>query len=126
MSDNNPFPWILGAIVVGVLLAALFLPPGILDIRPDREDPVADAGPDLTVSFAEVAVLDGSASTDDKGISDLEWRVENGAETVFLHGEIIEFLFGAPGEYKATLTVTDHADKQDTDEVIITVLDGSG
>ena len=45
---------------------------------------------------------------------------------MFLHGEIIEFLFGAPGEYKATLTVTDHADKQDTDEVIITVLDGSG
>ncbi len=123
MADNNPFPWILGAMLVGVLLVALLLPPGWLDIRPDREDPVADAGPDLTVSFAEVAVLDGSGSTDDKGITDFVWRVENGAETVFLHGERIEFLFGAPGEYKATLTVTDHADKQDIDEVIITVLD---
>lgn len=125
MSESNWFPWVLGAVLVGVLLAALFLPPEWLDIRPDREDPVANAGPDLTVSFAEVTVLDGSASTDDKGIKDYVWKVENGAETVFLHGARIEFLFGAPGEYRATLTVTDNADKEDNDEVVITVLNGT-
>ena len=126
MSDSHFFPWVLGAVLVGVILATMFLPPGLLDIRPDREDPVADAGPDLTVAFGETAVMDGSGSTDDKGIVDYIWMIENGAETVFLHGPKITFLFGAPGEYRVTLNVTDNADKWAIDEVFVTVQDGSG
>ncbi|UCC92645.1 MAG: PKD domain-containing protein, partial [Thermoplasmata archaeon] len=87
----------------------------------DTEDPVADAGPDITVSLGEAAVMDGSGSSDDKGISSFEWKVENGAETVFLRGESISFIFSAPGTYNVTLTVSDQAGKQDTDQLQVTV-----
>jgi hypothetical protein len=109
-------------LLVGVVIAAMFLPPEMLDIRPDREDPVADAGPDLTVALGESVVLDGLGSSDDKGIRSYVWAIENGAETVFLRGERITFLFEAPGEYHVTLTITDHADKEASDDVTVTVL----
>ncbi len=122
MQDNSWFPWILGAVLVGVLLAAFLVPADMLDIRPDREDPVADAGPDQTVAFGTSVVLDGSDSTDDKGIESYEWMVVEGPQTTFLHSERVTYLFGAPGEYTVTLTVTDRAGKEASDEVVITVL----
>jgi hypothetical protein len=121
MPENNWFPWILGAVLVGVLLAALFVPPDVFDVRPDREDPVAEAGPDLTVAFGQGVELDASGSSDDKGIESFEWMIENGAETVFLRGARVSFVFSAPGVYTVTLTVTDRADKQDTDSLTVTV-----
>lgn len=119
--DTNWLPWVLGAVLIGVLLAAVFVPADMLDIRPDREDPVADAGPDQTVTFGTTVVLDGSGSSDDKGIKSYEWMVVEGSETVFHRGEKVTHLFGAPGQYNVTLTVTDHADKVATDDVLITV-----
>jgi chitodextrinase len=93
----------------------------MLDIRPDREAPVADAGPDQTVPIGTAVVLDGSGSSDDKGIKSYEWMVVEGSETVFHRGEKVTHLFGAPGQYNVTLTVTDHADKVAQDYVLITV-----
>ncbi len=122
MQDNSWFPWVLGAVLVGVLIAAFLVPPEMFDIRPDREDPVADAGPDQSVAFGTSVVLDGSGSTDDKGIDSYEWMVVEGPQTTFLRSEKVTYLFGAPGVYTVTLTVTDRAGKESSDEVVITVI----
>ncbi len=119
--ESNWFPWVLGAVLVGLVLVALFVPADMLDIRPDREDPVADAGPDRTVDLGQSVLLDGSASSDDNGIRSYQWMVIDRNNTVFLRGERVTYLFGAPGQYTATLTVTDHAGNEASDEVQITV-----
>jgi hypothetical protein len=115
-------PWVLGAVLFGVMFMLFFVPPETLDVRPDTQDPVADAGEDVKVALGEGAVLDASGSSDDKGISSFEWRIENGFEVVFLRGERVTFVFASPGQYAVTLTVTDHAGKQDTDELVVTIL----
>ncbi len=122
MSEDSWLPWVLGAVLLGLALMAILIPPETLDIRPDREDPVADAGPDQTVAFGESVVLDGSGSSDDKGIKSHEWAITEGPNTVFRRGETIEVLFGAPGVYTVVLKVTDHAGKESSDEVVVTVL----
>jgi len=126
MSDDKNFPLILIVMVIGGLLAILLLPPEMFDIRPDRADPVADAGSNTTVAFGQSAVLDGSGSSDDKGIQDYVWMIDNGHGFDILHGSTVTYLFGAPGEYSAILNVTDGAGKWDTDEITITVLDRAG
>ncbi len=123
MDEENKLPWVIGVIVVVLILTLLLLPPELLNIFPDKEDPIADAGPDITITFGERAILDGSASSDDKGITSFVWMVENGNETVFIHSESISFSFRGPGEYRAVLTVTDGAGKEATDEVVVVVLE---
>jgi hypothetical protein len=120
--DGSWLPWIAGAVLVGVVLSALFLPADMLDLRPDREDPVADAGPDQTVTYGQSVELDGSGSSDDKGIDSYQWTIVEGSNTVFKRGEKVNYLFGSPGQYEVTLTVTDRAGKEASDQVLITVL----
>jgi hypothetical protein len=122
MKDNTWLPLMIGGALIGLLVAVVLLPPDMLDIRPDTADPVADAGLDATFNFGQSAFLDGSGSSDDKGIESYEWMIVNGHETVFLRGPQVNFLFGAPGEYTVTLTVTDTVDNKDSDTVIITII----
>ncbi|MEA3221694.1 MAG: PKD domain-containing protein [Thermodesulfobacteriota bacterium] len=86
---------------------------------PDAEDPVALIAGDyqtilgLNVIFGGEVTLDGSGSTDDCGIKLYDWGID---------GEIASgvnptFSGLAKGTYTVTLTVTDCADKTDTDTI---------
>lgn len=84
--------------------------------------PVANAGDNQTVSLSEGATvaeitLDGSGSTDDKGIESWVWKE---GETELGSGAILKLNF-APGIHSVVLTVTDAKGQSDTDEVTITV-----
>jgi hypothetical protein len=122
MTDDGWMPWVLGALLFAVLFMLFFVPPETLDVRPDTQDPVAEAGLDVTVPLGESVVLDGSGSSDDKGIRSYEWRIEDGIDVTFLRGERVTFVFTTPGQHQVTLIVTDHADKENYDELIVTVV----
>jgi hypothetical protein len=119
--DNTAYIYIIGIAIVAIFVIALF-PPDMLDIRPDREDPVADAGSDVTVELGSEVQLDGSSSSDDKGIVQYVWTIEEMPNVVIRRGERINHLFASPGTYRVSLEVIDGADKSDTDELFVTVI----
>lgn len=123
MSEDRSLPIILSAVIVGVVIAVILLPPDMLDIRPDRGPPVADAGPDITIEYGQEAVLDGSGSSDDKTIKEWVWEITEGVTVNYRHGQRVTHIFELPGEYQVTLEVTDGAGNSDTDQVIVTVLE---
>ena len=88
----------------------------------DSEPPVADAGPDQTVVEGTLVGFDGSGSSDDYGLADLTWTLQDGGP-VTLHGVTPEHLFDNPGVFVVTLNVTDYAGAWDTDTMTVTVRD---
>ncbi|MEE9237517.1 MAG: PKD domain-containing protein, partial [Thermoplasmata archaeon] len=88
----------------------------------DNAPPSADAGPDQPVSSGTLATFDGSASSDNVGITNYTWTFQDGG-SVTLYEVAPTYTFTEPGVYVVTLTVKDAADNTDTDTVTITVLD---
>jgi PKD repeat protein len=92
----------------------------------EPQPPVANAGPDQTVSDAdgdgwETVTLDGSGSDDPDGtIQSYEWDT-NGDGEPDISGMIVDAAFSVGGSHTVTLTVTDNDGMTDTDNVIITV-----
>ncbi|MFH1022588.1 MAG: PKD domain-containing protein [Planctomycetota bacterium] len=85
------------------------------------EPPVAEAGPDRTVVLGEAVVFDGTASTDPDGIiTRWTWNFGDGAPAQ--DGATPPHVFGAPGRYTVTLTVTDADDLTASDACAVTVL----
>ncbi|XP_066268717.1 dyslexia-associated protein KIAA0319-like protein isoform X2 [Branchiostoma lanceolatum] len=86
--------------------------------------PVANAGPNLVIQMPQNSVvLNGSKSTDDKGIVSYEWVKEGdnvadmqGTRTSILHVSNMEV-----GDYTFTLTVTDSAEQEDDASVTVIV-----
>ncbi|XP_078665595.1 dyslexia-associated protein KIAA0319-like protein isoform X1 [Branchiostoma floridae x Branchiostoma belcheri] len=86
--------------------------------------PVANAGPNLVIQMPQNSViLNGSKSTDDKGIVSYEWVKEvdavadmQGTRSSILHVSNMEV-----GDYTFTLTVTDGSDQQDDASVTVVV-----
>ena len=115
-------PIIVGVALIGIVLAVFLLPPEMLDVRPDRHPPTADAGPDITVQHGQEVVLDGSGSSDDKAVRDWVWEITEGSAVTYRHGERITHYFELPGEYHVSLEVTDGAGKTDTDQMVVTVV----
>ena len=89
----------------------------------DDDAPVAGAGNDRTVPQHETVLLEGNGSTDNVGITDHEWSFDYDGETRLLSGMRVEFTFDAAGAYNVTLEVRDGAGNNDTDAVLVTVLD---
>jgi PKD repeat protein len=89
----------------------------------DITDPVADAGEDQPdVSYGDEVTLDGSGSSDNVAVVLWNWTFDDdGSVTIF--GETATHTFSAPGEYNITLTVADAAGNEDTDWVVVTVID---
>lgn len=85
------------------------------------DPPVADAGPDQTVTVGDDVTFDGGDSTDDVGIVNYTWTFTYDDDTVTLYGVEPEFTFDVVGEYEVTLTVMDIEDQTSTDTVTITV-----
>lgn len=123
MSDDN-YP-VLAIMLIAIIafVVMILVPPGALDPRPDREDPVADAGPDATIELGTAYTFDGSGSTDDKAINQYQWSVEYDPNTFFFQGEKATFVFDKTGTFEITLTVTDTVGNESADTMRVTVLE---
>ncbi len=84
----------------------------------DITDPTAYAGNDITAEVREEITLDASGSSDNVGIKNYEWNLDNGETKT---GEEITHTYEEPGTYTVELTVTDQAGNTDTDTLQITV-----
>ena len=86
--------------------------------------PTADAGPDLVVDEDAETSFDGTGSSDDVGLTRLEWTIvtADGVARTLL-GSNPSHTFDTPGEYRVTLIVTDTDGLKDTDTMTVTVRD---
>ena len=89
----------------------------------DLEPPSADAGDDQEINQGDDAVLDGTRSWDNVGIVDYLWTFEYEGDVVSINGPKYILTFDEPGVYEITLKVTDTAGLNDTDVLVITVID---
>ena len=87
----------------------------------DNQPPVADAGEDQTVNEDTLVTFDGSASSDNVGITSYTWTLTD-VTLQTLTDVNPTYIFSTPGTYTVTLTVWDVAGNSDTDSIIITVL----
>ena len=85
----------------------------------DTTPPVANAGPDQTVTEDEPLTFDASASSDNVGIINYEWDFGDGTTAT---GRTSTHIYLDPGTYSVTLTVTDKAGNNATESATITVL----
>ena len=88
----------------------------------DNTKPVANAGPDQTVTEGTRVTLDASASSDNVGIISYTWTFTDGATKTF-DGISPSYTFSGPGVYTITLSVSDAAGNEATDKVVVTVSD---
>lgn len=84
--------------------------------------PVAAAGADRSLSVGEPTLFDATGSTDpDGGLSAYRWDFGDGASA---QGVQARHVYREPGEYRATLTVTDDAavaNSSASDSLVVTV-----
>ncbi|WP_161569337.1 PKD domain-containing protein [Halapricum salinum] len=88
----------------------------------DVTGPTAEAGPDQTVSEDTSVTFDGTASSDNVGITSYEWDVD-GDGTYETTGETASHTYADTGTYTVTLRVTDDAGNTDTDTLTVSVVD---
>ncbi|RMG52994.1 MAG: PKD domain-containing protein, partial [Acidobacteria bacterium] len=86
-----------------------------------NQPPVANAGPDRTVSVGMPVTFDGSASFDPDGmIVDFAWDFGDGT---FASGPVVTHIYHQPGQFTVRLTVTDDEGAQSSDSAGIAVVD---
>lgn len=83
--------------------------------------PVADAGPDLSVTCPSVLTLDGSGSTDPQN-NQREYIWRSGFRAIASRVPVTQAFFGA-GQHQVNLTVFDLFNSSHTDTTLITVED---
>ena len=85
-------------------------------------EPVANAGADKNVTIGSAVNFDGSASTDDKGISSYSWDFDasNGI-TSEATGKTAIKTYTTAGTYTVTLTVIDTSGQESTDTLKVVV-----
>jgi PKD repeat protein/peroxiredoxin len=88
----------------------------------DLTQPIASAGEDQVIMEDTIFFFNGSASSDDVGIQSYVWSFWDDGP-VILSGVTPNYIFLTPDTYQVTLTVTDASGNEDTDGVIITVID---
>jgi PKD repeat protein len=86
-----------------------------------NQAPVADAGPDQTVSAGQLVNFSGEGSYDPDGIiTNYGWYLGDGSAGT---GITIDNTYTTPGTYTVTLSVTDDKGTVGTDTAVITVLE---
>ncbi|MCW4039957.1 MAG: PKD domain-containing protein [Candidatus Bathyarchaeota archaeon] len=99
--------------------------PQYIEVQYDTQDitsPIAEAGLDQIVNEDTLVTLDGSASTDNVGITEYAWTLLDGSVQT-LTGVVPTYTFTMPGVYSVTLNVTDAAGNWATDTTTVTVKD---
>jgi len=89
----------------------------------DTTEPVADAGPEVTVDQSNTLALDGSYSTDNVGIVEWEWTFVDKGTPITLSGKLQRYTFTSPGHYNVTLTVKDAEGNKDDTVLLVRVRD---
>lgn len=89
----------------------------------DRTSPIADTGPDQTVSQGTVVTLDGSNSTDNVAIVSYTWSFTYDGAPRSLTGMKVTWKFDIPGKYAVVLRVEDSAELTGADTMNVTALD---
>lgn len=89
----------------------------------DDIPPTADAGSDQDIGIGDTSVFDASESTDNVGITNYTWSFIYDSEEIELYGETSSYMFDIVGTYSVQLSVTDAAGNNDTDTVVIEVID---
>ena len=92
----------------------------------DTEMPVADAGPDMTVSENKLLNFNGIGSSDNVGVVNYSWYFTYGNKEFILYGENPAFIFEIAGEYNVSLLVMDAGGNEARDFLIVTVNQGGG
>ncbi len=87
----------------------------------DITDPTADAGWDITIDQHETVSLNGSSSTDNVGITNWTWTINDGG--IILFGSNPSHTFHNAGVFKIDLTVFDLLGNNDNDTITVTVND---
>jgi len=84
--------------------------------------PVANAGPDITITAGSSVTFNGGASTDDKGISSYSWDFDSSNDILDdVTGKTVSKVFSKAGKFTVTLTVTDIIGQRSSDTLIVTV-----
>ena len=89
----------------------------------DNQDPVADAGPDTTADWGRLVALNGQATDpgeDDQPFLEYSWDFGDGTPSAS-GGPIVFHAYAVPGDWIATLTVTDDDGGLDTDTMTVHV-----
>ena len=89
----------------------------------DTIPPTAHAGPDSTIDAGEPVTFDGGGSTDNVGIINYTWRIEDGPEPVLLYVAFPTYTFKAPGVHTVVLRVADAAGLWHEDVLVVSVID---
>ncbi|MDP6156935.1 MAG: PKD domain-containing protein [Candidatus Thermoplasmatota archaeon] len=109
--------------VILTLLSMSMISNNIFGVTPgDIEDPVADAGTDMTVNQGDIVTFNGSASTDDVGVINYTWIFRDIDEKI-LYGEEVNYTFNNAGDFVVSLNVSDAAENWNTDNLTVTVID---
>jgi len=89
----------------------------------DTVPPVARAADGITVDQGFTATLDGSASTDNVGITQWVWTFEYDGTMQRVEQETFDWTFEFAGEVDVTLTVHDAAGNVDTHSIMLSIRD---
>ena len=92
----------------------------------DIEAPIADNGVNREVGVGETIIFYGNSSTDNVGIVDYLWKfifVGHDGVLKTVTTPSAEYTFSTIGTYEVSLAVADLAGNNDTDTILVTVLD---
>lgn len=89
----------------------------------DATAPSAVTGPDIAAVEGSIVTLNGSASTDNIGITNYTWTFAFNGSTITLFGVSPDFNFTLVGNYTVMLRVKDAAGNSNTDTMNVTVSD---
>ena len=118
-------PW--SALTLGISLVAMLMLCGCPQPTPSNENPVANAGPDQTVTAGSTVALNGTASSDPDGDTlTYQWQQTGGTPTVTLtNANTATASFTAPNQAATLtfqLTVNDGQGGTATDTTVVTVM----
>jgi len=91
-----------------------------VDVVADVLPPVANAGADVTIALGDTVTLDGSGSSDNVGVVNFTWVVQETSEV--LYGSPVGYEPAAGGTLTVELTVSDAAGNTATDVLLVTVV----
>ena len=92
----------------------------------DSEDPLADAGEDITAAVDTEVILNGNGSVDNIGITNFTWVWIKDGNLVTLYGISPAHTFTSSGDYWIKLEVRDRAGNHDMDFVLVLITGENG